>query len=342
MSQHIVLTGASGFIAKHIVLELLRRGYRVRGTVRSMERGEQVRAAVRPHLDDPAVADSHLTFVELDLTRDEGWAEALEGADALLHTASPFPMAQPDNEDEVIRPAVDGTLRALRAARAAGVDRVVLTSSMAAIMEKDAPHNGAAYTPEDWSDVNSSRISAYSKSKTLAEQAAWRFVSEEAPEMKLTAINPGLVLGPALDERYGTSLQLVERVLRSKDPMLPNFGLPAVDVRDVAKMHVSALSTPEAEGERLIAVSDFLWFPQMAQIVAKAYPDRKITTRRAPNLLIRVLALFDREVRTVVPALDVHRNIDNSRTGKVLDMTFRPLEEAVRASAESIIAHKGI
>lgn len=341
MSQRVVLTGASGFIAKHIALKLLQEGYHVHATIRSMKRADEVRDAVRPHLDDASVIDNHLTFGELDLTKDEGWSEALEGADVLMHTASPFPLVQPKDEDEVIRPAVDGTLRALKAAKAAGVKRVVLTSSMASIMEKDTPDNGTAYTPADWSDVNSVRINAYSKSKTLAEKAAWDFVEQEAPDMQLTAINPGLVLGPALDAHYGTSLSLVERVLNSKDPMLPNFGLPGVDVRDVADMHVNAISNADTVGKRLIASAGFLWFPQMAGIVAKAYPDRKIVTRRAPNIVIRLLGLFDKEIKTVVPNLDVHRNIDNSETKSVLSMVFRPVEEAVGAAAQSIIELKG-
>lgn len=342
MSERIVLTGASGFIAKHIALALLRSGYHVHGTVRSMKRADEVRDAVRSHLDDASLADSHLTFAELDLTKDEGWAEALEGADALLHTASPFPLVQPKNEDDVIRPAVDGTLRALRAAKAAGVKRVVLTSSVASIMEKGAPDNGKAYTPADWSDVDSTRINAYSKSKTLAEKAAWEFVKTEAPDMQLTAINPGLVLGPALDAHYGTSLSLVERVLASKDPMLPRFGLPGVDVRDVAQMHVQALTKPESVGKRLIASSAFVWFPEIAEFVAKAYPNRKIVTRRAPNFIIRILGLFDAEIKTIVPQLDVHKVIDASQSEQVLGMQFRPLDEAVHAAAQSIIETNGM
>lgn len=338
MTQRVVLTGASGFIAKHIVLQLLNAGFAVHGTVRSMKRADEVRDAVRPHLDDAQALD-RLTFAELDLTSDDGWGEALEGADVLMHTASPFPLAQPKDENEVIRPAVDGTLRALKAAKAAGVKRVVLTSSMVSVMEKDAPDNGKEYTASDWSDVNSARINPYGKSKTLAERAAWDFVGNEAPDMQLTAINPGLVLGPALDAHYGTSLGVVERVLAAKDPMLPNFGLPAVDVRDVAHMHVKALSVPDSIGKRLIAVSDFIWFPQIADMLAKAYPDRKIVTRRAPNFVIRLMALFDAEIRTIAPNLDVHKQIDNGETKSVLAMEFRTVEAAVRASAESIITH---
>lgn len=342
MADRIVLTGATGFIAKHIALKLLNDGYHVHATMRSLKRVGELRDALRPHLDDASALDTRLTFAALDLTSDDGWTEALQGADALMHTASPFPLAQPKDENEVIRPAVDGTLRALKAAKAAGVTRVVLTSSLVAVMEKDAPDNGTSYTHEDWSDLQSARINPYGKSKTMAEQAAWAFVKNEAPDMQLTTINPGLVLGPALDAHYGTSLGVVERVLASKDPMLPNFGLPAVDVRDVADMHVDALKTTDSVGKRLIASAGFIWFPEIADALAKAYPDRKIVTRRAPDFVIKILGMFNAEIKTIVPQLGVHRVIDASQSEQVLDMTFRPVSEAIEASARTIIETKGL
>ncbi|MFW5655590.1 MAG: NAD-dependent epimerase/dehydratase family protein, partial [Roseicyclus sp.] len=203
MSSLVVLTGITGFIAKRIALDLLEAGYAVRGTLRAARRADEVRDALRPRLRDPAALD-RLSFAEADLTRDEGWPEAMAGADALLHTASPFPMASPRDEGDIIRPAVEGTLRVLRAARAAGVGRVVLTSSVAAI--EASPRRGA-YTEEDWSDPTHPKSSAYYRSKTLAERAAWDFVAEH-PGMGLTAINPALVLGQPLDAHYGTSLAL--------------------------------------------------------------------------------------------------------------------------------------
>lgn len=341
MTQRVVLTGASGFIAKHIVLKLLNTGFAVHGTIRSMKRADEVREAVRPHLDDPKALD-RLTFAELDLTSDAGWAEALEGADVLMHTASPFPLVQPTDENEVIRPAVDGTLRALKAAKAAGVTRVVLTSSTVSVMEKDKPDNGTAFTEADWSDVNSADINPYGKSKTLAERAAWDFVSSEAPDIELTTINPGFVIGPALDANYGTSLQVVERVVRSKDPMLPNFGFPCVDVRDIAEMHVRALTTPDSVGKRFIGVAGFMWFPEMAEAISAAMPDRKITTRRAPNSIIRFMALFDKEIKTIVPNLDVQKNVSGDRAREVLGITFRPLDKAAVDAAESVIEFQGL
>lgn len=333
----VFLTGVTGFIGKHICLELLREGYRVRGSLRSMDRRSEVTEALRPHLTQPDVLDSHLAFVKLDLLRDDGWREALEGADVLVHTASPFPMAQPDDEDAVVRPAVEGTLRALRAARATGVDRVILTSSAVAVMETDLPAGRTLYDENDWSDTDAPSISPYAKSKTLAERAAWTFVEDEAPEMQLTVINPGLVLGPPLDEHFGTSIQVVERIVRSNDPAVPNIGFMVVDVRDVAALHVQAIELPETVGERYLGVSGFMWMPEMAQVIAEAFPDRRIVTRRAPNWLIRILALFDKAVKGIVPALGVRREASNRKAARVFQMQFFDPETAVREAADFLI-----
>ncbi|MEL6798654.1 MAG: NAD-dependent epimerase/dehydratase family protein [Pseudomonadota bacterium] len=203
MPQTVLLTGVTGFIAKRIALDLLNAGHTVRGSLRSAARADEVRDALRPHLTDPT-ALNRLSFVELDLNSDTGWDAALQGTDALMHTASPFPMAQPKDENDIIRPAVDGTLRALRAAQKAGVTRVILTSSVVAIEATDV--GTRPYTPDDWSDPTHPKSNAYYKSKTLAERAAWDFVANH-PEMQLTTVNPALVLGTPMDANYGTSLE---------------------------------------------------------------------------------------------------------------------------------------
>ena len=249
-AEHVLVTGASGFIAKHVVRELLDAGYRVRGSVRSAARRQEVADAVRPNLADPADLDNRLTCV--DLERDEGWDEAMEGVDVLMHTASPLPFEQPDNEEEIIRPAVDGTLRALKAAHRTGVKRVIMTSSSAAIANGELEPGREAHDERDWTDLSDPRATPYVKSKTLAERAAWDYVEKNAPEIGLTTINPVFVLGPPLDGTLGTSMKVVQRLLRAKDPMLPNFGFATVDVRDIAAMHVKALARPETVGRRLI------------------------------------------------------------------------------------------
>jgi len=331
----VVLTGISGFIAKRIAADLLEAGYRVRGTVRSLKRADEVRAAVLPALSDTSALDTRLTFAEADLTSDDGWMEAMDGAEALLHTASPFPLAQPKNEDEVIRPAVDGTLRALRAAQASGVRRVVLTSSIAAIMYSDRPSEGDVYTEKDWTDTAHPTATAYVKSKTLAERAAWDFVAEH-PEMALTTINPGLVAGRPMDAQYGTSLRVVERFFSGKDPVVPNFGLPVVDVEDVSAMHVAALERPHSAGSRYIAAEDFVMAPQMARWLAEAYPDRRIATRVAPKWLLRALSLFDAEVRTVLPTIDEVKAVSSAKAQDELGIAFTPSKDAILKSAAFI------
>ncbi len=338
--QTVLLTGISGFIAKHIAVRLLDAGFAVRGSVRSLDKADVVHDTVLAHVKDKASVGERLSFVELDLTDDAGWVEAMAGIDVLMHTASPFPLVQPKNEQDVIKPAVEGTLRALRAARTAGVERVVLTSSVAAIMEGNHPDR--PLNEDDWTDPTSPNVNPYSRSKTLAERAAWDFVAREAPDMKLTVINPGFVLGPALDGDYGTSLAVIERLLRAKDPMLPRFGFTCVDVRDIADMHVSAIGIGESAGKRFAGVAGFLWFSDIARVVKDTNPDRKIPTRVAPDLMIRMLGLFDPAIRTIVPMLGVRQEVDSSRARDVLGIAFRPLDEAVRDAAESVVRLKGL
>ncbi|MEM7444741.1 MAG: aldehyde reductase [Pseudomonadota bacterium] len=335
----VLVTGASGFIAKHICLRLLNAGYHVVGSVRTAERGPEVVAAVSPYLDSQEGLSARLITVTLDLDRDDGWREALNGIDILIHTASPFPMGQPEDEQSVIRPAVEGTLRALRAARSAGVSRVVMTSSTVAIMNTALPPGRTVYDENDWSDLTRPTAIPYVKSKTLAEQAAWRFVEEEAREIALTVVNPAFVLGPPLDNHLGTSLLVIRRLLRSKDPALPNIGFASVDVRDIAEMHVRALSSPETVGRRIIGSDRFFWFLDMAKTLAAAYPDRKIAARRAPNWLVRILALFDKPVRSIVPNLDERLDLSNQLARDLLGMEFMDVEQSLLESAGYLIEH---
>jgi dihydroflavonol-4-reductase len=335
----IVVTGASGFIAKHIVLQLLDAGYAVRATVRAKEREDELRTTMKQNVRDGVDLDRRLSFALLDLERDEGWEVALSGADALVHTASPFPLVQPKDESDVIRPAVDGTLRALRAAKRMGVSRVVLTSSgLAVLMAK--PNGKTRLDESAWSSPEDPRATPYAKSKILAERAAWNFVEQEAPELRLSVINPGFVIGAPLDRSFGTSLRVIQRILEAKDPMLPNFGFPVVDVRDVARMHVACLERADAAGQRFLGGDEFLWFPQMAQILKSAFPDRRIVTRRAPNFVIRLLAYIDPEVRTIVPNLGQRTDVTAERARRELGVTFRPAADAVVSAGRFLIENK--
>ena len=333
--QRVLLTGASGFIAKHILLRLLNAGHTVTGSLRSPAREAEVRAAVAPHLSDPAAQD-RLRFVTLDLIQDAGWAEACAGAEALVHTASPFPIAQPKDEAELIRPAVDGTLRALRAARAAGIARVVLTSSVAAVAYHAPSVTKPVMDEDDWTDVADATATPYVKSKTLAERAAWDFV-QGAPGMALTTINPVVVIGPPLDRHFGSSVSIVERVLAAKDPMLPNFGFGIVDVRDVAEMHLRALERPETAGRRYIAADRFLWFKDIAAIIAAEYPDRRITRHVAPNFVLRALSLFDPAIRSILPGLGRRDEISNLRARSEMGINFIDAADSIRDTARFLV-----
>ena len=336
MNGTVLLTGTNGYIGRHVALRLLDAGYRVRGSLRDPGRIDALRAALRPHLARPGDVEA-LEAVALDLGRDDGWSEALEGVDALIHTASPFPLVQPRNRAEIVEPAVGGTLRALTAARAAGVSRVVLTSSVAAIIHAPARAGRTAYDEADWSDPDAPTATAYDASKTLAERAAWDFMAREGGGMTLSVVNPALVLGPPIGDEWGTSVALISRLLQRKDPMLPNFGLPVVDVRDVAEAHLRALERTEAEGGRHILADRFMWFPELARALAHAFPERRIRTLRAPDMIIRLIGRFDPSVATIAPVLGRRADVSNTRAREVLGIDFRSAEESLRATAQALI-----
>jgi dihydroflavonol-4-reductase len=332
MPETVLLTGVSGFIAKHVALKLLNAGYHVRGTVRRLDRGDEVRAALAPHLTSDA---GTLTFVQADLESDADWAEAMAGISAVVHTASPFPIAQPKDPQDLIRPAVEGTRRVLEAAATAGIRRVVLTSSVAAVV--DLSKGDHLHDEADWCDPAKDSATAYEKSKTLAERKAWEIA--KARGLDLTTINPSLVLGPPLDAHYGSSLGLVERFLKGKDPMVPPMGIGIVDVRDVAEMHLRALQRSETAGKRFIASAGSLTFADMARTMKSAWPTRRIPTREAPKPLIRLLSLFDASIRTILPRLGHTDRISNARAVKEMGIEFIAPKSALMASAEWLVKH---
>lgn len=323
----VLVTGASGFIAKHIVRELLDNGYVVRASTRSNHRRDEL---------DALFPDAGLEHVTLDLNHDEGWADALADVDVLMHTASPFPGEQPDDPEDLIRPAVDGTLRALEAARAAGVNRVILTSSVAAVLHDPAASPTATINESNWTDPEGERVSAYEASKTLAERAAWDFAATHT-NMKITVINPAAVMGPALDGNYGTSLKYVERFLAGTDPMVPNARLSVVDVRDVARMHVAAISNDMSIGERYIAAAGMTSMPEVAEALAREFPNHKITTRTAPDWLVRLMARFMPPLKLVVNSLNRRNHVDGSKAISTLGGEYISPVEACVASAHSLV-----
>lgn len=334
--KKILVTGGSGFIAKHVILQLLNEGFEVRASVRSMDRSAEILSAMERHARDTDKLDKRVTFCELDLQSDDGWDTALKNCQALMHIASPFPLEQPEDEDALIGPAVDGTLRALQAAQRAGVERVILTSSVVAICNKRLAAGRSRYDETDWSESNSPMANAYAKSKTQAEKAAWNFVREHQ-EMKLTTICPSLVLGPALDGKIGSSLKVIARLLNGKDPMVPNLGVAIVDVRDIAQMHVRALQRPESSGNRYIGSERFMWMRDIALVLKAEYPDRKIPLRVAPDWLMRVMGMFDKTIKGILPSLGHEIPLDNSAAAEVLGIEFIEARQAIRTSASSLI-----
>ncbi len=334
----VLLTGSSGYIGKHITLRLLADGYEVKASVRSSAKADEVREAVAAHLPKGFDLVKNLTFVELDLEKDSGWDSALEGVDVLIHSASPFPIASPKDENDLVRPAVEGTLRALKAAHKAGVKRVVLTSSVAAIYGNDLPAGKTEFDETMWSDPNHvvGRV-AYTKSKTLAEMSAWDYIASEAPELELTTVNPVLVAGAPLDKNFGSSVSVVERILIGKDPMLPDISFSIVDVKDVAAMHAKAISIDACKGKRFIASAGSRTFIQIAKTLKAEFPKRKISTIQAPSFVIRFLALFDSEVKAVLPTLGKHIGVNSSQATKVLGIDFVSPETSLIETSNYLI-----
>jgi dihydroflavonol-4-reductase len=326
-STLVTVTGASGFIALHCVRELLERGFRVRGTVRNPSSVEALRRALAPL--EPG---ERLEFCAAELLSDQGWAEAMRGARYVLHVASPLPKAPPKDEDDLIRPAREGVLRVLAAARAAGVARVVMTSSAAAISSGRARTATHVFDERDWSDL-SQPMGAYEKSKTLAEKAAWDDVREHgAPE--LVAINPTFVLGPSLTQSDNTSNEIVGRILRRQIPGCPRLSLPLVDVRDVAKAHVLAMLTPAAAGERFLLVSDTAWMKQIAEVLAGA--GYRVPTRELPNVLVRLVSVFDPTLRLIVHRLGKPALTSAEKAKTRLGWSGRSMREMVLDTARAM------
>jgi dihydroflavonol-4-reductase len=324
----ILVTGASGFIGSHCVLDLLNHGCQVRGSVRDLDRTNSMESTLRASGADT----SKLQWVAASLTEPDSWPAAVDGCDAIFHLASPVPTIQPKNPADVIEPARQGTLNVLRAAALKGISRVVLTSSVAAIL--GGISEDRVYTGEDWSDPNDPDMMPYAISKTMAERCAWDFCASKG--ISLTTIHPAMVLGPALEIDYGSSLEALVKLLRREVPLLPRFGFEIVDVRDVAGLHRLALENPDAIGQRLIAANGFLWFREIATLLIEAYPDRRIPVREMPNWLSRLASLFVREIGTILNDLDVEKQLDNS-PAKNLGWKPRTPQEAILSGARSLI-----
>ena len=326
MLTKVMVTGITGYIGQHCGAELLRQGYEVLGTVRSMEKADMVREGIAR-----VAPIENLTFVEADLLSDKGWKDAMDGCTYVLHVASPFIIAAPKDENEIISPAVDGTLRVLSAAKAAGIKRVVLTSSTVAIISgKLSGHYGT----DSWSDPDAD-IGTYAKSKTLAERVAWEFADTNS--IDLVVINPGGVLGPTLTGRVeGESLTFISDIINGKYPLVPDISVLLIDVRDVAKLHVAAITAEGAVGKRFIAASDEpLHFKEVTGILKDA-GYKKASTRQAPKFLLKLMSLFDDQVKGLLPMVGERQTVVNKETYEILGWEPTPIDQSLIETAESI------
>lgn len=334
MSELVLVTGGTGFIAQHCIIALLNAGYRVRTTVRSLSREAEVRANLRAGGADPG---ERLSLAVAALGSDDGWAEAAAGCTYAFHGASPTPSGDQASEEEWVRPAVDGNLRVLRAARGAGMKRVVLTSAFGAIGAGHKPMK-RAFVETDWSDV-SGNIAPYQKSKTLAERASWDFIAREGGGLELASVNPTMVLGPALGPDYSHSIRTIKQMLDGQAGQ-PRIRTCVVDVRDVADLHVRAMVDPAANGERFLATTGAsMWLAEIAGVLKARMgaAASRVSTRQLPDALIRLMALTNPAARGLGPLLGADLDASGDKARRLLGWAPRSREDAIVASAESLV-----
>lgn len=335
----VVVTGATGFIARHVIVQALDAGYTVRGTARSSSSESSLRSELREFVAEQSSLE-RFSIVATNLMSDEGWSDAVRHATYVLHVASPIPSEPPKNADDLIVPAREGTLRVLRAAHAEGVKRVVLTSSLAAVLY--GVDRNRVFTESDWSNPDDRRIGAYEQSKTLAERAAWDFIERSGSGLELSVINPGLVLGPLYGPAASTSNEAVVKLLNREFPACPNFTYAMVDARDVAAAHLAAMTTADAAGQRYLCALNSLSLRDIAAILAREYGPRgyRVPSGKLPNSLVRLVARFDKVAALAINDLANPQTIDNDKVTKLLGRPLRSLEEMTIATAESLIGYK--
>jgi dihydroflavonol-4-reductase len=334
--ETVLVTGGTGFIGAHCIIQLLQQGYKVRTTVRSLKREGDVRNMLKVGGADAAAP---VQFFQADLTSDDGWTQAVAGADYVLHVASPFPSSLPQHEDDLIVPARDGALRVLKAARDGGVKRVVLTSSFAAIGYGQKPQK-QPFDETNWTDPNGPDVQPYAKSKTIAERTAWDFIGKEGGALELSVVNPVGVFGPVLAADYSTSILLVQRLMDGAVPGCPRLYFGVVDVRDVADLHIRAMTNPAAKGERFLALSgDFMSFLDIAKVLKARLgaAARRVPAKQIPDFVVRLVALGDPAAKQLLPELGKHKNGTNAKAVRLLGWQPRSREDACIATAQSLI-----
>ncbi len=332
----VLVTGGSGFIGVHTILQLLAAGHDVRTTVRHPDRNRDVLAMLR---QGGAPSTEALSFFTADLTQDAGWRDAVDGCDHVLHVASPLVTYVPDDENELIIPAREGTLRVLRVARAAAVRRVVITSSMGAIAYGHPPQS-APFDETNWTNLDGLDVQPYVKSKTLAERAAWNFVAGEGSGLELSVINPAGVFGPALGPDFSGSIDIIKALLDGRMPAVPRIYFGLVDVRDVADLHLRAMTSPAAKGERFIAVAgETVSILEIAKVLRRELgrAARRVPRVQAPDWVVRLAARHNPMLRYALPMLGKIRRATSAKAQKVLGWTPRGNDEMIVVTAESLI-----
>ena len=331
----VLVTGASGFVGKWCVVKLLEKGYRVRGTIRSEAKAKQVRETVSGIVGADAMA--RLELVEADILDDKGWSEAMAGVSAVMHVATVIRGDEPRDQSLVIRPALEGTERILKATLAAGIKRIIITSSIATVGYGHGQTSGTrTYDETHFTNLENMRWTwAYCIGKTRAERLAWAFAKEHGLEM--TTIHPGAIIGPALDEDASISVGLVGGLLDNSTPALPSNGFSIVDVRDVADMHVAALEKPEAIGQRYLATAEYMPFPKVAQTIQELYPDRKIVNRAAPDWAIRLVAMFGGPARQIINDIGNVKIFDGRKGEALMGHPYIGARQSIHDTAESVI-----
>src|SRR5215469_8451067 len=332
----VLVTGGSGFIGSHCILQLLAAGHDVRATVRNLSREGEVRALLKQGGAEPG---ARLTVLSANLESDSGWKNAAQGCEYVLHVASPIPPSVPKDENELIVPARDGALRVLRAARDAGVKRVVMTSSMAAIAYGHPPRT-KPYDENDWTDLSGRHVAAYPKSKTIAERAAWDFVAKEGGALELSVVHPVAVFGPALGRDYSPSLLIIQRMMDGALPGCPRLYMGIVDVRDIADLHLRAMTNPAAKGERFLGIAgEVMSMRDIALVLRARMGDaaKRVPTREIPNWVVRLVAMRDPAAKAILPELGQIKHGSNEKAKRVLGWAPRSNEEAIVASAQSLL-----
>jgi len=336
----VVVTGITGFLGGHVALEALRRGHHVRGTLRNPAKADHVRAVLGAALGDAAAdALDRLSFHQADLLSAEGWSDIVRGADAVLHVASPFPLGVPKQESDLVEPARQGVRHVVGACIEAGVPRLVQTSSSVAIMYGHG-RDRLDFDERDWTDLGGGMISAYIKSKTLAELDLWT-MAKSHPDLAVSTVNPGFILGPVLDPNdAGTSCDVILKMMRGDYPGVPKLGYPTVDVRDVVSLHFHVLDDANAAGERYAATESTLPFRDMALAVKMAHPEaaRKVGTRELPNGFLRVFSWFEPSTRLILPELGYMPNVSHEKATRRYGWQPRPATDAAVATADSLVA----